>query len=399
VDLSELALGSSSVVSQLLSVKPATELFWPAGGSVDQRTLVDLAANGPTTLLADPAHLRDVKGAAPYRINSPQTANPVRALPVDALLSRTLAPVSGSGDLQDGLAALAFRTLFDTRAADQVIVAPPRRWTASATDLDLYLDLAGQLFDGGYATPRSLVQAMSGADRGSAAGLTYTPQDSAQEVPRSVTTDVRRINATKRDLLDAMVDDNTTDVDPNQLLSPMQYGLLRGVSTAWRGQREQATAWVEYVDQQLAALCGKVVVNDPRRPLTLASGESPIPVNITNQLPVAMVVRIRLSATAGLRPVPFTDIRIPPLSSRNPLIPAEVIRAGRFTVDASLTTPGGTQLGSTARLELTSTSYGFITVAITGVAGGVLVVLVVFRLFRRVRAARAGTRDEVVVDS
>jgi NhaP-type Na+/H+ or K+/H+ antiporter len=70
-----------------------------------------------------------------------------------------------------------------------------------------------------------------------------------------------------------------------------------------------------------------------------------------------------------------------------------VIRAGRFTVDATLTTEGGTTLGSTARLELTSTTYGVVTVAITGVAGGVLVVLVAFRLFRRVRAARAGPKD------
>ncbi|HEY7596520.1 MAG TPA: glycoprotein, partial [Actinophytocola sp.] len=115
--------------------------------------------------------------------------------------------------------------------------------------------------------------------------------------------------------------------------------------------------------------------------------------------PVAIVVRIELTASAGLRPVRFTDIRIPAQSSRGAPITAEVIRAGRFTVDASLTTRGGTKLGSTARLELTSTSYGVITVAITGVAGGVLILLVVIRLFRRVRAARAGTKDEVLVDA
>ncbi|MGH3761922.1 DUF6049 family protein [Actinophytocola sp.] len=392
VDLSQLSLASAAVVHQILAVQPAKELYWPAGGTVDQRTLVDIAAFGPTTVLADPSHLRDVEGKAPYDVTGPQTANAVRALPVDALLSRSLTPSTGSGDLQDGLAALAFRTIFDPRGGDPVIVAPPRRWTASATELGLYLDLAEQLFRDGFATPRSLIQVMSGPDRGSTVGLSYTPQDTAKEIPRSVTTDVLRINRIKRDLLAAMDDDNTTEVDPNELLSPMQYGLLRGVSAAWRGRADQATATVEYVDQQVATLRGRVEVKDPGRPLTLASGDSPIPLNVNNRLPVAIVVRIKLVASAGLRPVQFTDIRIPPLSSRSPLVDAEVIRAGRFTVDASLTTPGGTKLGSTARLEVTSSSYGAITVAITGVAGGVLVLLVILRVFRRVRAARARTK-------
>jgi len=214
-----------------------------------------------------------------------------------------------------------------------------------------------------------------------------------REVPRSVTSDVVRINRVKRDLLEAMHDDNASKVDPNELLAPLQYGLLRGVSTAWRGHADRATATVEYVDHQVADLCSEVVVKNPGRPLSLASGDSPIPLNVYNGLPVTIDVRIELTASAGLRPVRFTDIRIPAQSSRSPLVPAEVIRAGRFTVDATLTTQGGTKLGSAARLELTSTSYGVITVAITGVAGGVLVVLVVFRLFRRVRAARAGSKD------
>jgi hypothetical protein len=109
---------------------------------------------------------------------------------------------------------------------------------------------------------------------------------------------------------------------------------------------------------------------------------------------VAIMVNIHLAATPGLRPEPVGDIRIPSQSSRSQIVPAEVIRAGRFTVDIDLTTPsGGTELGETSRLELASTSYGVVTIALTGVAGGVLVLLVAFRIFRRVRGARAGPAD------
>ena len=392
-DLSQLSLASSIVSSLLTPVQPAKGLYWPTGGAFDQRTLVDLASIGPATVLADPGHLRRVTGKAPYQLTGLQTVHPVRALAFDPLVSRSLQPKAGSSALQNGLAALAFRTLFDPRGSDQVIVAPPRRWTASEEELGTYLGLAQQLFAGSYANPQSLMQVTSGANQGSAAGMTYTPQDSVREVPRTVTTDVVRINRMKRDLLAAMPDDNTSKVVPNQLLAPLQYGLLRGVSTAWRGHTDRATATVEYVDHQVAELCSKVVVKNPGRPLSLASGDSPIPLNVYNGLPVTIDVRVELTASAGLRPRRFTDIRIPAQSSNSPLVPAEVIRAGRFTVDATLTTQGGTTLGSAARLELTSTSYGVITIAITGVAGGVLVVLVAFRLFRRVRTARAGSKD------
>lgn len=398
VDLAQLALTSSSIVAELLApVQPAKGVFWPAGGSFDQRTLLDLAALGPATVITDPGHLRDLTGQAPHSVTGVQAANPLRALPIDSLVSSTLtvAPTADGVDasLQNGLAALTFRTLFDGRAGGgQVLVAPPRRWTAGASELLGYLDLAQRLFDAGYAVPQPLTQSLVAPGQGTAGGLAYTPQDAAREVPGSVTADVVRINGTKRDLLDAMDDDNTSDIDPNTLLAPMQYGLLRGTSTAWRGNPRKAAAAVAEVDEQLEALCDEVVVNDAGRPLALASGDSPIPVSVYNGLPVSIVVRIRLDAQPGLRPEQLEDVRIPPLSSISRYIKAEVTRAGRFKVDATLSTPGGTKLGSTARLELTSTSYGIVTVVITGAAAAILILLVGIRIFRRVRASRAGTR-------
>jgi hypothetical protein len=409
VDLAQLSLAGSSIVADLLApVEPRKNLYWPAGGTFDQRTLIDLANVGPATVLADPGHLQQVEGTAPYLVNGVQTAYPVRALPFDSLVSEALASRARPGtqslgdSTQNGMAALAYRAAFDQRGGGQVLLAPPRRWSASEAELDQFLTLTRQFFDEGFINPVPLDQAAEAPDGGTATSLAYTAEDSGQEVPTQITAEVMRINATKRDLLAAMVDDNTNTIDPNELLEPVQDGLLRAVSTAWRGRIAGAQESVDYVDGQLDGLRGLVVVRDTGRPLSLASGDSPIPVTIYNGLPVTVVVRINLSSTPGLRPDPFPDVQIPPLSSAPRYIPAEVSRSGRLTVDVRLTTPGGTPLGDTARLELNSTSYGIISVAVTGTAGVVLVLLVSFRIFRRVRAARAGEQkgsEEILSDT
>jgi hypothetical protein len=415
VDLTQLAVASSSMVADLLSpVQPMKNVYWPAGGTFDQRTLVDLASAGPATVLTDPGHLEDVEGSAPYTLNGTQTANLVRAVPVDSLVSDALAspanatPTLDGGantdtgaSVQSGLAALAYRAAFDQRVGGRLLITPPRRWLASSTELDQFLGLTRNLFDNGFAVPLPLDQAVGAPSGGTAGDLAFTTQDSAQEIPTQVTAEVMRINATNRDMLDAMADDNTSKIDPNDLLAPMRYGLLRGVSTAFRGRTTAAMDTVAFVERQLDGLRDLVVVNNPGRPLSLASGDSPIPLRIYNGLPVTIVVHVTLSSVPGLRPDAIQDIRIPPYSSIPRYIPAEVSRSGRFSVDVRLATPGGTSLGDTVRLELNSTSYGIISVAVTGTAGAVLVLLVGFRIFRRIRTARAGEAKtgEEIVDS
>lgn len=413
VDLAQLALAGSSIVAkQLEPVKPAKEIFWPAGGTFDPRTLVDLASLGPTSVLASPTHIQDINGDAPYLVNGTQTANPIKALPIDSLVSDALAGPSaprteGGPDqedaVQNGLAALTYRAAFangaEENGTDQVLVAPPRRWSAPTNELVLFLDMAKQLLETRFMTPRALLESVAEEDRGTASGLGYTAQDSAEEIPPTVTTEVSGINAITRDMLLAMHADSTNNVDPYALLAPLHDGLLRATSTAWRGNEERAADWVDHVDDQLDGLRNLVTVINPGRPLSLASGDSPIPISISNGLPVTIEVRVNLVPPAGLRPEPYPPFEVPPGSAISRYIPAEVIRAGRFTVDARLSTPGGTPLGDTARLELNSTTYGIITVAVTGTAGGLLVLLVVVRIFRRIRAAKAGVNGEGGVDA
>jgi hypothetical protein len=55
VDLEKLALtGGADVTGVLPAAEPLAGVLWPVRGVVDQRTLLDLADERPTTVLADP---------------------------------------------------------------------------------------------------------------------------------------------------------------------------------------------------------------------------------------------------------------------------------------------------------------------------------------------------------
>jgi hypothetical protein len=409
VDLATLALRGSSIVGSVLEpARPLPGVLWPVGGALDQRTLLDLADSGPTTVLADPAHLRHLEGNAPYLLG--ESAAATRAVPIDVLVSSFLderdAGTGGASTLpatpqearpvsvQNGLAALTFRAAFARAGGGTLVIAPPRRWAAPATELGVFLDTVGQVLASGLARPQALRQIVDAAPNGTSSGLDYTPDDTGSEIRPAVTAEVVRINNAQRDLGRAMQVDDTTKVDPQQLVTPVQYGLLRATSTAWRGQGDEADRAVAAAAGHLDGLRGQVTVANPGRPLTLASGDSPIPVLISNALPVSVVVRINLGATPGLRPEPIPDVVIPAHLSVNRYLPAEVTRAGRFTVDVSLSTPGGTPLGTPARLELSSTAYGAVTLILTGTAAAAMFLLVGLRIFRRVKLARAAPAPE-----
>jgi len=383
------------VADVLKPAQPLAGALWPAGGALDQRTLQDVAANGTTTVLVDPAHLHNRQGEEPYTLGGVAAPGNVRALAIDPLVSTFL---GGGQDerrplsTQNGLAALTYEAAFAGPAAARgrsILVAPPRRWAAPAGELDVFLRTVEAMLSG-MAQPRSLTDAVAAAPRGTVTDLSYGTGDSSSEIVPSVTAELVRLNTARRDLVESMKLDDTAQVDPQGLVTPLQFGLLRAASTAWRGPGAGADRAVGEVSAELDALRGQVTVVNQGRPLTLASGNSPIPVLLSNALPVAVVVRIKLSDVPGLRPEQFPDVVIPARGSINRPLPAEVTRSGRFTIDVSLSTPGGTPLGSTARYELTSTAYGSVTLIITGVAAVALLLLVARRLYRRMRAARTG---------
>jgi len=132
-------------------------------------------------------------------------------------------------------------------------------------------------------------------------------------------------------------------------------------------------------------------VTEPNSPILLGSGDSPIPLSIKNRLDVRITVRIVIEDTPGIVAKDLTDIELPARGDRLVRVPVEVQRSGRFPVHIRLVTTSGVELGERARLEVSSSAYGTITVVITGLAGAALVLLSARRIYRRVRAARAAS--------
>lgn len=395
------------LVSDLLGVQPLTGVVWPAGEMLDERTLGDLTALQAHAVVLDP------RGVAPHPLpprdvvalvdGSSSTANPrvgrssstpnpgavltgsrnsAVGLLDDPLLAGALAEPTQPLSAQDGIGALVYRAA----TGRGILLVPPRRWEIRGTEATALVNAARQLLDAGFVTPREL-PALAGtrAAVGTASAVIYPAQASAREIPFQVTSEIQRDRDVLRDLQVATVLDPAANLRPASLLDPLRLGLLRAVSTAWRELPGRAAQLTADESSQLDELRRSVRIVQPPGPYSLAASDSPLLITVSNELPVGVQVALNLSETAGLRAGTVGLQLVPARSTRQLVIPAKVSRAGQFSVDARLSTPGGTPLGEPSTLQLRSTAFGRVTVALTAGAGALLVLLVARRVVRRVR--------------
>jgi hypothetical protein len=422
------------ILINALGVRPISELAWPPGELLDERTLTDLASLGNTAVLLDPAGLADPGVAADrptvgLTTGSPGTAG-LRAVLTDPLAGAALAgsiPArtdAGTGatepgnvasatpagsdralSTQDGSAALAWRIMTGGSAggapagstvggstAAGVLLAPPRRWDVSGVEAAELLRTATQLVTSGFAAPRDLSRLVGGQQPTATTTIRYPARAGAEEVERSVAASVTTVRNQLRDMDEATDRDPRANVDPASLFDPLLYNLLRAMSSAWRGE-SQSTAHMFAADaaNRLAASRESVKIEPPAGPYLLAASNAPLLLTLNNRLAVQIDVQITLSEVPGLRTGSIDVVQVPAASRRQVRIPTEVVRAGRFSVEAQLSTPGGTALGprgTASRIQLRSTAYGTVTLALTGGGAVLLVLLSAFRITRRVRAAR-----------
>lgn len=423
-DLTALATSTGvREVRNLLGVQPLTGVIWPAGGVLDERTLADLIALQTRAVLLEPRGVvpqptsGNVVGLA-AGVSGSDGAAPAGLL-LDPLLTGALDPdgvvedaVQQSDDTgaddtgfddtvvaarptdtagplaaQDGLGALVYRAAVDPNR-EPILLAPPRRWQASGQEATALLRTARSLLETGFLAPRELAGLADVRPTGRSATVAYPPPAAATEIPPAVSSDVQQARDVLRDLQVATERDATANLEPADLLDPLRFGLLRAMSSAWGDRPGRAEQVMRQERTRLDELRGSVRIVPPPGPYTLAASDSPLLITVGNELPVGVQVRLSLSETAGLRAGAVGVQLVPARSTRQFVIPAEVSRAGQFSVAARLSTPSGTALGPPSTLQLRSTAFGTVTIALTAGAGAVLIVLVTRRIVRRVRSAR-----------
>ncbi|ROP39344.1 DUF6049 family protein [Saccharothrix texasensis] len=400
--LGDLALAGAEVVREVLGVQPTQGLTWPEEGVLDQATLAGLTGRGVTSLVLDQSAVAGTPGTGPVRFDVAE-GKPVTAVRVDGMVSdalqgaATARPVAGVTtpsetrpvSVQNALAALTFRAGFQS-TGQNVVIAPPRRWNAPTGEVDTLLRAAKSLVADGFATPVGL-ETLLASPPAQTAALSYPVEAGAREVPPTVTAAVSDSWLRLHQLSESMSQPDAESAEPADLVAPLRLSLLRAVSGAWRGDEDGARAALGLAREQIDGLREQVTVTEPNSPILLGSGDSPIPLSIKNRLDVRITVRIVIEDTPGIVARDLTDIELPARGDRLVRVPVEVQRSGRFPVHVRLVTTSGVELGERARLEVSSSAYGTITVVITCLAGAALVLLSARRIYRRVRAARAAS--------
>ncbi|MGC7093249.1 DUF6049 family protein [Amycolatopsis lurida] len=393
--LAKTAVDNTSLFERLLGVKPLPGVLWPNGG-LDSTTLGALADARVTTVLAESDQLVSNRPlTAPATIEGTN----LRGVALDPLLSRSMAATRPTDAVaanltpaddpdvaaQNALAVLAFQTgaQSDTDGSP-LLLAPPRRWSAPVDELTLLLRTIGDYSNLGMVSSKPLLEELAQPVKGTAK-MDYGAKEAPAELPQQVITSLNRTERETADFGSSLTGDATTQVEPEDLIKPIRSGLMRASSTAWRADAAGALTSAGDARGQLDALRGQVTVETPRQQISLASDTSPLPVTLKNSLPVGVTVRINLNNFTGLRPEQIPDRPLPARGSVPHLIQAEALRTGHFSVDVSLSTPGGTPLGAPARMELNSTQFGLITLIVTIVAGAALLLLSGRRIYRRVR--------------
>jgi hypothetical protein len=407
-DLVTAAVSGAAVIQRVLGVQPQRGVLWPEG-SMDTKTLAMLSAAGIETVLSES---RNLQSDGPVTSGVSLSGTELRAQPIDSLLASALAgktdvkpSTNGNGNLtvttgvstqpavaaQNGLAALAFRAGLGQQAAapGPLLLAPPRRWNVPLAELQNLLRTVGDYTTAGLVAPKPLQQLLTtSADK--QATMTSDAKDTTGSDDLSES--ISAVDTSTSGLASAMTVDSTSQVKPADLVSPVRTGLVRAAAVAWQDNAGGAPAATFNARAELASLSDRVAVLPPPQTLSLASGTSPLPVLVSNSLPVAITVRVTLLNNAALRPSEQDQAQnrlIPANGSVPQYIPIEALRAGRFSVDVALTTPSGNQLGAPARFELTSNDFGIITVIVTASAGGALLLLSSRRIYRRIKESKA----------
>ena len=390
-----------SETRRLLDRTPLATVAWPPSGPVGG--VLDALADGQGTALLldesvvvpDPAQDRTPSA----RTTLPSTLEPVTALVPDGTLSRLSSP-DPSADGWQGARLAEQRWIVETAiiAAERpgqsrtLVVAPERR-------ADLLPAVAGAaIADSGrlpWLCGVPLADVADGTERcaqlpdpegpaaadGTVALRTTVPED--RVLPRS---HIRDVAAVRR-----LSDQFTQQVllPDNDAAKNTQARLLRArgraSSTAWRTQPDEGRRMLRLLEDDVTALRNHITLVGG--PALLTGRVGTIRLNVQNGLDQPVNVGVRLDPTSAAR-LSSEDTAlqvVPGRSSQQVSVRVEARTSGRFTARAGLVDASGQPFGGTVELQVRSTQYGRVALAVTGIAAAVLFLAAGARIIRRAR--------------
>jgi hypothetical protein len=391
----EIAIARSTGQSTLTADLVAPTLpnvVWPAGGTLDEPTLDDLAGDlVDTVVLANttlpPRNSNAVTGA---RTNLQTASGTVRAVLTDSTLSSML---TTSTSVDGGVRAAEQRFLAETMvvteqrpgAGSSVVIAPPRNW--DPTDgfaATLLNDSATMPWLQGANVGQVADQPADGVPRQS---LVYSAAAAAAEMPAE---DLLPIAALRSRLAacSAVLGSSTTET----FINTSSIAILRAESAGLRTDLGRAAAIRAAVQADLNAQIAKVYIVKPGL-ITLTSRKQKIPITVVNNLPDPVTIQLRLTAVnaARLTVAPQQPFIVPGNQSRHEvLIQVEATTSGRFDVDAQLWTPDASPrpFGAPVSFVMNSTAYGAVALVIAGAAAGLVFLVSAIRVIRRIVTSR-----------
>jgi len=402
-----------SEARRVLGEPPLSSVAFPPPGPVTEVVDPLAAGQGVALLLeesvleTDPATSRTPSA----RTTLPSTFDPVTALVADEALSRLVEPDPSAEEWQ-GARLAEQRWLAETAviAAERpgesrTLVVVPRR------QADLVPAVAANaIADTGrlpWLCGVPLADAAAGAERCATLPDTQGPAPAdGTAVLRSTVPDVRPLLPSYvRDIarVRAAADQLTEQVLVSESAKDTKARLLRArgraASTAWRERPRTGRRLLDLLEADVEALRGQITLVG--RPTTLTGRAGTIQLVVQNGLDQPVNVGVRLDPTSAVR-LTSEDTAIqtvPPRSTQQVSVQVEARTSGRFTARAQLVDASGQAFGESVELDVRSTEYGRVALAVTGVAAAVLLVAAGARLTRRAlrgpRAAPVEPREPV----
>lgn len=381
------AATQSRVTAALGGRTPATTLAWPAGETLGADTLAEVHAHGASTVVLGDQTLPggDHSGPLDSLAPVPTPQGPVVAAVTSSQVQRYVGPVlsvggTGAADLPALVAQVAVRAAIDPSRPHYLVIAPPRDLDPSQFAARALLDTARTA----WSTPvalRDALQTVTPVDHGP---LT-TPKNPPPSLPPSTLDAARALT----DAVPGLTSLFASSADAAALVGSLPGAIQRSESSSWLDSPALGVAYSAALVRRVAVIrSGVRIVRPSTGTYTLASENSPLPVTVTNDLQVPVRVRVSVTTVNGLPGFSAQDVgvrEIAPLTNVTLKIPVDVQRAGRFQVQAQLSTPTGDPLGPPVQLSVRSTALGIIGIVITIVAGVVLVLALLVRLIQRLR--------------